>query len=1745
MSRYYPVFLALFVLTAIKPIQAQTLQPNYGAPATPVSVCNGNATFNVKIIGSLPSCPTGTLDINLPPGYVYVSGSASVTAGSGSVSQSGASGGHATLNLSGIPDSPDSTLISYQAYATCSAIGSSNNQVSYTLTTSCLPPGTVASNTFNTQSAALNITSITNKNYSGAPGDVYTRSITITNNGLGKIAQITLADTSNPGLYISNPSVSGGWGLSLVKTITGTDTVDTYSLSGPALALGQSIVVTETVKLVSRCFLQSKFNAYFGCYGNACTANNVNSTATAGAAINVPFTNYIKALPTVSPLSCRGVPYTQTIGFTDTGAVAINNLLISLYNYNGATNGYANFRYKTGANGGWSTLPLTASHLAGVTYPCITGMPDTVSATLPLIKPGDTVYVAFEEQDCPLAAVSPTILIAGLGLNYRYGDACGDTIPTATSFPRNYQRTQMSVLANIPANMAQSTNYQFIYNFSLANSNTYTTSGAAGSKVRFSIQLPNNVVFSGAMSDVSLTSISTGLPIATPSAFAYNAGTHIIDFTYNVASPTFTVNLMQNSNLTINNLTLDCSAASSGNTVVMNCYMKTNTSCGNEEQLLSQSNSVAFMCPVSCGAIGGMSFNGFTVQRVNYGLPDNNNDGVPDASGTLDMTKVRTNYTLPGDTLELAYYGKISVGAGSPAAGFKFGYVTDTLIGASTNKLTNLYATVQLFSAGSSIPFFTSTALAIGGGSGAFRRVDISIGKLQAAGLPLIYSKFLDGDSMIVRLYYKATNTSPLVIPISFTNGFYLSDASTFPAAAGHAYTCGSNYTGNCTLISYSPSSHGSGNYTLNGGGNVTITIDNYLTVGTGIAGSKPFLYEYRPISFYDSLLCNLPAGYSFVSASVAYSYTTGINASTTKTVPISPINPGADSLMFDVGALFETGVLPWGDQGSSITAKIILAADCYPQAISHDSLYFNQLPTPGFNNAVSPTIPLPYSITSNTGTITFTPPVLTPTAVTTVASGSDSASWDMQLDISSIAPANFVWMAKDSGPGGANIYSIQQLSGPGGTVVSTITPDAGGIYQLGAFTSATSYYRVNATYSSCTQDSVQLAYGVICSTGNYPASVGAATSKDDLYLTVVSQQPSLQISIVTQPAVAKNFCDTIPYELEVLDAGLGSARSLAVETTLPATGNIYYIPNTFQFQFPAGSGSYVTVPDAQVSLSGNILTFTIPAGLLPQLNSTQSYRIKFGLNTSCGFVSGSSIRFSPTGVAFCGQPANGITQQGQQIQIAGAPTTTNLYALKSKVGIISRDCGNNGDMLVNYRFKIINQGPLPTTNSDGFSIQLPAPWQLDTTTVTWLNNPHGAWFTNVSGNTWYFNTGAGLIAGDSVWMSVTLRIPAAQLPGLANGNSAPIVENAIVRYIGFCSATGMPCPVSQVTLATKNTTTIYYSDSLTYYNSGPVLTVTNPAAVCVPYTVDITAAAVTAGSTAGLRFNYYTDATALNILTNPAALANPGTYYIKGTGIITGCQTDVYPVTASFNYKPGISASSDTAICEGGAATLTAASPGAAIQWTGLPAGNTIVVNPDVNSTYEAIATNAAGCKDTATVQVSIVDLSGFLTATPDITIEGKTVVLETTNKYQVLAWLPQSQFPNQTSSTQSIVMGDSSAVFSVVLQSANGCIDTATVKVTIDPTSFNIYVPNAFTPNGDGRNDVFHIIGPTIKDLELRIFNQWGQPIFAAKDKSNGWNGLFRGEPQPAGVYVYTVKAVLYNGTVITKKGTLLLIR
>ena len=103
-------------------------------------------------------------------------------------------------------------------------------------------------------------------------------------------------------------------------------------------------------------------------------------------------------------------------------------------------------------------------------------------------------------------------------------------------------------------------------------------------------------------------------------------------------------------------------------------------------------------------------------------------------------------------------------------------------------------------------------------------------------------------------------------------------------------------------------------------------------------------------------------------------------------------------------------------------------------------------------------------------------------------------------------------------------------------------------------------------------------------------------------------------------------------------------------------------------------------------------------------------------------------------------------------------------------------------------------------------------------------------------------------------------------------------------------------------------------------------------------------------------------------------------------------------------------------------------------------------------------------------------------------------------------------------------------------------GCIDSTfrNIIVQLPPK-----VPNAFSPNGDGENDVLYVKGGPFIKLEFNIYNEWGERIFASDKQEKGWDGIKDGAPQPIGVYAYTLTATTADNITYNETGDITLLR
>jgi gliding motility-associated-like protein len=337
---------------------------------------------------------------------------------------------------------------------------------------------------------------------------------------------------------------------------------------------------------------------------------------------------------------------------------------------------------------------------------------------------------------------------------------------------------------------------------------------------------------------------------------------------------------------------------------------------------------------------------------------------------------------------------------------------------------------------------------------------------------------------------------------------------------------------------------------------------------------------------------------------------------------------------------------------------------------------------------------------------------------------------------------------------------------------------------------------------------------------------------------------------------------------------------------------------------------------------------------------------------------------------------------------------------------------------------------------------------------------------------------------------------------------------------------------------------------------ANPTIVINNPLPLCVPATADITAAAITSGSSAELSFTYWRDAAATIVFNNPAAAGN-GQYFIKGTTVF-GC-TDVKPISISSYPIQRVSVGNDIGICDkDSVATLRAVVTNSTVpvnyQWEPAVSGN--IQNPTAAVTmvkpittpqqYILTTTDGYGCN------YKISDTVLVTKQPPVPAFAGNDTIAVTGLPHQLFAtggvgytWSPSSLLNNGGIQNPQAVITTDSVLFTVIVEDEKGCKGYDSVKIK-SYSGITYYVPNAFSPNGDGVNDVFRPIPVGIVSTDLfRIFNRYGQVVFETTQWMKGWDGNYKGIPQLPGNFVWVLKGKGRNGRVIEMKGNVVLVR
>ncbi len=230
-------------------------------------------------------------------------------------------------------------------------------------------------------------------------------------------------------------------------------------------------------------------------------------------------------------------------------------------------------------------------------------------------------------------------------------------------------------------------------------------------------------------------------------------------------------------------------------------------------------------------------------------------------------------------------------------------------------------------------------------------------------------------------------------------------------------------------------------------------------------------------------------------------------------------------------------------------------------------------------------------------------------------------------------------------------------------------------------------------------------------------------------------------------------------------------------------------------------------------------------------------------------------------------------------------------------------------------------------------------------------------------------------------------------------------------------------------------------------------------------------------------------------------------------------------------------------------------------VQWKWeFPNGNSSIVQLPEQQKYSAtgnfivstIATNSSGCRDTATKNILVNPLP-TVTMPPSITKQAGfpvTIPAMYTSNVIDYTWAPSSTLSCENCA-QPLADPKFNTIYNVAFVDSNGCRNTGQIEVIVFCVNANVFIPNTFSPNNDGSNDVFYVRGKGLERVKtLRIFNRWGEVVFEknnfpVNDASFGWNGTFKGNKAQPDVYVYQVEVFCENSDIIRYEGNVALIQ
>ncbi|MBI3502589.1 MAG: gliding motility-associated C-terminal domain-containing protein [Bacteroidetes bacterium] len=363
----------------------------------------------------------------------------------------------------------------------------------------------------------------------------------------------------------------------------------------------------------------------------------------------------------------------------------------------------------------------------------------------------------------------------------------------------------------------------------------------------------------------------------------------------------------------------------------------------------------------------------------------------------------------------------------------------------------------------------------------------------------------------------------------------------------------------------------------------------------------------------------------------------------------------------------------------------------------------------------------------------------------------------------------------------------------------------------------------------------------------------------------------------------------------------------------------------------------------------------------------------------------------------------------------------------------------------------------------------------------------------------------------------------------ICSGASETLTASGGINYSWNTGATSSSIIISP-------TSTTNYSVTVTDVNgcsASAAATATvfpSPAIIISGINLICNGSAVTLTASGGNNYSWSNGATTSSIIVTTA-----GTYSVIGTNA-NGC-TGISTQTVSPTSAPVANIFGNSPLCAGQTISLTA-SGGNSYSWNTGQTTSSITATATATTTYSVIVSNGICADDTSITVIVNPNPSGNIIPPSDTINLGGSATL-TASGGTNYSW--------SNGSTASIITVSPTVTttYTVFICDANGCCDVVPVTVYVEINCGELFVPNAFSPNGDTKNDVLYVRNSCIKEMEFIIYNRWGQEVFRSTNPANGWDGNVNGKPAQTAVFAYYLHAVFLSGKDETKQGTVTLLR